>query len=447
MSAAAYFKGQRVRHRDLGPGTVRVVSPNGVLKVFFDLISDVEVVEASSLVLPGLRELETPLLVSTAQPVAPSRVGSEPSATHAKRLTIECLRQGLPPPGKLTSWTVGHRKARDAIDTAIAQARRGNGSTMFLRAGYGQGKSHLGRLGGELAREQGFASFHVELDGSGVSLSQGSRLVAALFASARLPDADSDHEHLVPGLATILKRAAPAAKAGVPFELEAFAPFLQEPSRWVESDEIVEVLELYLSGYMRPTDASRVLADALGVKPKLKSLRMDYGLAEHRRRSQAEQLARIVSLVRLAGAKGAFIVIDELDHDYQADAYKQNAMLGELARVAASQPVVLLLLAREVPMQGLPAIDLGEFSESEFERLVDKTIDAFAEVYPAPALLRGRKELFALLQEEFGRSYKSREWGPRYFVRAAIEACEATRAHGLDSLSQVRVSDGGRVRN
>ena len=51
---------------------------------------------------------------------------------------------------------------------------------LLVRAPYGQGKSHLGRLARELAAEHGLLTMHVELDGRGLSMRDGAGLVAGL---------------------------------------------------------------------------------------------------------------------------------------------------------------------------------------------------------------------------------------------------------------------------
>jgi hypothetical protein len=435
----AYTIGQRVRSSAFGAGTVRSVTGDGsTLKVYFDAIGGVETVNASLVapLAPVGSEIGPPRI---SPPRIPALAPVTPAPLNLQRLAVECLRQGLPPPGKLASWTFGHLKARAAIDAAIARAARGEGSVLYAQAGYGQGKSHLGRLGRELAREQGLASLHVELDGDGLSLASGTRLVAALFASARLPKAGEDHDHLVPGLATILRRAAPLARRGLPPGLGAFAPFLENPTKWAESDDVIEVIEEYLSGHRNRATAAEALTTRLREKIALEPLKMDWGPIAQRRRNQAEQLGRIVQLIKVAGAKGAFVVLDELDHDFQGELDRKNAMLRELAQVARHGPIVLLLLARTLDLRGAEELVLGTFTDLELEQLVVKVIDAFAAVYPSPALAKGRGELLKALLTKYNREYAQRGWGPRFFVRATIECCEVARLSGHDTLAKVRI--------
>ena len=150
---------------------------------------------------------------------------------------------------------MGARKAREAVDGALAEAAKGRGSTLLVRAGYGKGKSHLGRLARELALEQRIATMHLELDGQGLTLGTGALWLSSLFGSVTLPAVTGEDEHLVTGLGTVLRRAAPRAKP-LPERLALFGPFLDRTERWVESEDAVVVLERYLSGDLN-VDASR----------------------------------------------------------------------------------------------------------------------------------------------------------------------------------------------
>lgn len=438
--------GQRVTSAEFGPGIVRGITPRGTIRVHFELTDTTEAVDAASLryehaasVGPDRNKAVAPIPLRNV--VITAERGDE------RRLAVECLRQGLPPPGKLTSWTFGHQRARRAVDAAVQTAIRGTGAVLIVRAAYGQGKSHLGRLGRELAHEARFATMHVELDGAGLSLRDGTAVVAALFASARLPPAASgDSDHLIPGLATVLRRAALAGRGGLPSSLNLFEPFLENPSRWVESEPAVEVLERYLSGALNRTDSAGQLTKLIGEAIGLPSLGMGYGTVSARQRAQAEQLGRVADLAALAGAKGTFIVIDELDHDVPNDEQGRiSDMLAELARIARRRKMVLLLLtlAQEgddgLSVPGAQEIPLDPLRDDEVDSLVTKAVETYAAAFPFPGAHNGRADLIRRLREEFRREYGKSGWGPRYFVRASIEACEAARVQGATSLADVRV--------
>lgn len=402
--------GQGVISAEFGPGVVRAITAQGAIRVHFELTDTIETVDAESLRLEHARTaaLERTLPVA---PIPLRNVVFRAERGDERRLAVECLRQGLPPPGKLTSWTFGHQRARRALDAAIQTAARVPGSVLIVRAAYGQGKSHLGRLGRELAHEARFATMHVELDGAGLSLRDGTGALAALFASLRLPPlASGDADHLIPGLATVLRRAASAARGGFPASLELFEPFLANPSKWVESEPAVEVLERYLSGALNRTDAASQLSRLLGEASHLPSLGMASGTLSERQRAQAEQLGRVADLAALAGAKGTFVVIDELDHDIPNDADGRiTNMLAELARVTRKHKLVLLLLTLDqegddgLSVSGAQEVTLDPFRDDEVDSLVTKAIETYAAAFPFSGAHNGRSELIHRLREEFRR--------------------------------------------
>lgn len=432
--------GQRVHSSEFGEGTVRRIGAGGALVyVYFDSIDALQGENASSLSPVG----EPPPTPQPA-PSAPTVVGPLLSACDGRRLAIECLRQGLPPPRMVASWTFGLGKARQRLDAAIASARDGEGSVLVVRAPYGQGKSHLGRLGRELALEHGLATMHVLIDGQGLTLRTGTRVLASLFASALLPPAATDTEHLVPGLATILRRAAASLPRRLPRELVPFQSFLEDPTKWVQCEDAVEILERYLSGDVNRTVASATLSELLGERVELAPLKMGYGTRHERHQRQADQLRRVTALAGLAGARGAFIVVDELDHDLRLPDERVTGMLQHLAAVVLKSPIVLLLLVAEerpgevqVNLRGAQDLTLDELVDADLRAVAAKVVDSFAATYPTDGLTAGFDELFRTMLRQFKREHGHQGWGPRFFVRSSVEACEAVRERALDSLAKV----------
>jgi hypothetical protein len=346
----------------------------------------------------------------------------------------------LPPPGRLTSWTVGARGARAQVDAAIRRAASGKGTTFLARAGYGKGKSHLGRLASELADEARFATLHIELDGDGVTLRTGARWLSLLFASLLLPKVGKDEEARIAGLGHLLRRVATKSAAGA--DLAVFERFLESADIWVDSEEAILVLEGYLSGNLNTSDSSRRFSDLIRMPLRLPSLRVASGMMEDRRQAQCEQLARIVRLARLCGAAGGLVVIDELDHDLRWQDGRCAALLRHLVDVVAGEPMVVVLLAKddaELKLEGVEELVIDALEDVEIGALVDKACDAFAAAFPSPALCSGRADLLKGLRRLYRKEYDNRGWGPRFFVRATIEACEVVRARGLGSLADVKV--------
>jgi hypothetical protein len=320
-----------------------------------------------------------------------------------------------------------------------------------LKADYGQGKSHWGRLARELALEQGLMTMHVELDGEGVSFSStisGTRTISTLFGSAVLPiDDDTDDEHQIPGLGTVLRRAATHLRGRVPHALRTFSPFLAHADLLMESEEIVQTLEDYLSGDKSRTVASETIRDLTGQMMCLETLGMSYGNASSRRAAQAEQVARVVSLGMAAGAKGGLVVLDEIDHDLRGrrnvSSYSNVLnMLGQLARITRDEPIVVLMLTPTdlgLSVEGGIEIKLEPLDTGELNGLMNRTIDTYAAAFPAPVLHRGRQELMDALLTRYEHEYRDAGWGPRFFVRSTIECCEAARQRKHESLAEVAV--------
>jgi len=325
-------------------------------------------------------------------------------------------------------------------------AIRRTGATLVVQAGYGLGKSHLGRLGRELALEHGLMTMDVELDGAGLSLWDGKGVIASLFGSLMIPSVlpGRDGERFPSGLGSLLTQAGRIPDVQLNNRLAMFAPFLRCADRWLESEAAVKVLEDYLSGE-RSRDAARYrLRELLNEDIALQASRLAYGTVEERQGAQVDQLVRVVELGVAAGAKGALIVLDELDHDL-ADWRRRERigmMLATFSARAKKAPIVLLLLARDDAALALPEAEdlkLDSFSRSEFRLVVDKVIDAYAGLYPAPALDRGRDALFEKLHRLYTREFAREGWGPRFFVRATVEACEAARHRVQLSLGDVEV--------
>lgn len=467
MGLPIFARGQRVVSPKWGVGTVREVAAGGaILRVWFDIIDGVQSVMAAELSAvegtraqpepagmpaPGRRVIAatdraTANRPSPVEPVALPEVAPG-SALDGKRLAVECLRQGLPPPRKLISFTVGHKNARNRIDTAIARAIQGQGSTVVVKADYGQGKSHWGRMARELALEQGLLTMHVELDGDGLSLGRtttSTRVLATLFSSMALPIAEDEEDgHLVPGLGTLLRRAAGVLAGRVPRKLKAFEPFLRRADELVESEELVELVEAYLSGELSRGMAVYALRELIGERIYLQPLGLSYGSTGERRGAQVRLLSNVVELGIEAGAKGALIVLDEIDHDLQDRPEEVLNMLGRLAGLARDNPIVMVMLTPSelgLSVKGAVEVKLEPLDPAQLNALMRKTIDTFASAFPATALERGREELMDALLLKYEGDFRDAGWGPRFFVRSTIEACEAARHQKLDSLAEVEIA-------
>jgi hypothetical protein len=364
-----------------------------------------------------------------------------------KRLVVECLRQGLPPCGNLSDWTVGFRGVRNSIVKAIEKAagESGTGSIFILEAGYGQGKSHVGQLAREIALSHKFMTMHAESDGEAVTLSNGMGLLSRLFASAVLPNTAERGFPAVPGLGTILKHAARRLHGNVPKGLDLFTSFLEVADAWEGNEEAVELLERYLSGDGKRLTIEADLQSVLGSPVlRLPALKVNWGMMADRIKAQANQLLRVVRLGKAAGAKGALIVLDECDYEFLSSSslsWKAQEFLDWMCGLAERESVVFLFLCpsnTDFDVSEAARLKLPKLNASEFERVYLQTIGAYREAFPGDLVAGGEDTLFKELFDKYKTRYEDQGWGPRFFVRAAIEACDRS-ASMMVPLSEVEV--------
>jgi hypothetical protein len=458
--------GQTVRHQRYGTGTVQAILDNGeTARVYFKLILLTKYIPVLELIPidsplaehvvtpPGVPDISASVLtVPVKLNISPIAKATEiqsppPPIGPGKRLVVECLRQGLPPCGNLTDWTVGFLGVRNSIVKALEQAagENGTGSIFILEAGYGQGKSHVGQLAREIALSHKLMTMHAELDGKAVTLSNGMGLLSRLFASAVLPNTDERGFSAVPGLGTILKHAAGRLHGNVPKGLDLFTSFLEVAESWEGNEEAVELLERYLSGDGKKFVIEWDLQSVLGSPPfKLPALKVSWGMTEDRLKAQASQLLRVVRLGKTAGAKGALIVLDEFDHEFSSSAtlsWKAQEFLNVMCGITERESVVFLFLtpsSTELDVSGASRLKLPRLDASEYERVYLQTIGAYRDAFPGYLVAGGEDTLFKELFGKFKSEYQDQGWGPRFFVRAAIEACDRS-ASMMVPLSEVEV--------
>ncbi len=432
---SAWQVGQSVKHPQFGVGRVESVLSGGEkLRVYFSSIATAKTIAASFLgggqtVAPRGPAPSSRPHVAPAAPAGGGEPPGEPPEEQIKaRLAVECLRQGLPPPGGVKAWTVGLKDVQSRIGAALDDASSlGKGSLVVVEGGYGQGKSHIGRWARELALSRQIATMNAELDGGGISLANSSRLLAYLFASLRVPNGNGAGDP-VPGLGTLLREAARSGR-GVPRGCEDFGPFLGNAGHWEGNEEAIEVLEEYLGAELAKNSAETRLA-GLGLPLSLPALRLNWGTLAARLVAQARQLARVVALARASGAKAGLIVIDELDHEF-ADHNAQRSLrafetIKAWNKEFSREPIVLVLLA-PTGITGWPAcrrVALPLLTGPELKCLTAKVVEAYRKAKAEIIVRDAVDRLFGRLLDDFNSRFRDEGWGPRYFVRATVEACE-----------------------
>jgi hypothetical protein len=82
------------------------------------------------------------------------------NSTEATKI-IESLRQGIPPEGSITEFTVGRKEEIGELHDILLKKE---GKALLLRANYGSGKTHLLKLIREMALSSGYAVSLITLD-------------------------------------------------------------------------------------------------------------------------------------------------------------------------------------------------------------------------------------------------------------------------------------------
>lgn len=423
--------GQQVRHSKLGGGIVREVQGDRA-RVNFRSIGAERWVPLAEVQQVG-DVVKTPEVGVV--PKGPS-IG-----TILPRLRVECLRQGLPPPGELLSFTVGFDSPRQQVDQALAEAgRRGCGTTYLVQAEYGRGKSHFARICQELAREHHFLTMNAELDGQATTLREGPGLLYRLFSSLMLPPpAGEVMIPAPPGLAALLSRYAERPASRPQEGLEEFWPFLQYGQLWLGDEDATDIIERYLAGERSKADAQKQLRELLEEPITLEPLRLNYkgdGL-DSLLAAQVEQISRVVRLGQKVGCRGGLLILDELDHEFGGETQRKQrersrAFLDVLAEYSENEPLVVILFAtpeiEELEDLGTE-LDLPLLDGADLKNVTRRAVEAYQRAFPAHPT-PSPDDVFAKLHKCYRSRYQDSGWGARFFVRGAIEACEVHASGG-----------------
>jgi hypothetical protein len=428
---SALAPGAIARHRLYGIGTVRACIGETV-RIFFPSIGQEKVVLADELGASAVAsKAGRPPTIDVPPPPDGDFVG--------RRQLVECLRQGIPPTRNVSAWTVGFDDVRGRLGAAFDDAvRRRKGSAVVIEGPYGQGKSHVGRWARELALQRSVAVMEVDLDGAALSLTNPALLMARLLASIELPDGKGGALEPV-GLGTLLREAGPRLAGVAPPALSHFAFFLQRWAAFEADEAAIEILERFLSGEIAAAHAQAALRSCLGaVHLILPTLRMNYGTRDDRLRARADQLSRILELAERCGARGVLVIIDELDHDRRGSHWKADKLrpaLEMFAYLAQGGPFVTLFLATpgivELDVGHSRRVQLPSLSLTELQQLFARAVGAYAAADAQLQLGSHLEELFGRTWDLYERGFRNLGWGPRFFVRAAIEACDVARARGV----------------
>lgn len=413
----------RVAHAKYGKGVVLVRIGPGQVRVYFDSIGGTRVVPEND-----LRPLGAASHISGSipEPSELSAVRSDAAGLRAERLTLECLRQGLPPRGHVEAWTVGFSEVRTTLSTAIANVEKSaTGSTIVVQGSYGHGKSHAGEFVREVALKRGVIVLRADLDGQGVTLARSGRLLARLLASLELPSGTG--ATAVPGLGSLLRVAASKLRGRVPPGCKLLGPVLEHATEWEGSEETIVLLEDYLAGERRRLQLEFELRHMLpGVPVRLPPLRTNWGSVEARIGAQMEVLSAIIALGVATGAPGALLILDEFDHEIRSREWpRATGALRALIDLPRRAPLVIVLLSpSNLPLADVRHLTLKPLDSGALRSLTLRTVEAYRAAFPDKLPRGEEEELFQRLLGLYKKEYEALGWGPRFFVRAAVEACD-----------------------
>jgi len=286
---------------------------------------------------------------------APSAVPTPGAGRATPRAALEALRLGVVPAEGIERFTVGLALERAIIEGDLARASAG-GSVRFFTASYGSGKSHTLELASQMALARGFAVASAELDPEEVTFRRPKRLYRALARSLRLPGSTES------GIESLVQRIRPPRgeeSLGTWAErtlggLRVLGPAIQNYWRASPGSWAREVVLGYMAGEEVPAsilNLRRELDKRLG---RFRSIRnaSTPGGAE----ATVDLMADLARLVKLAGAKGLAILVDEGEHyrelspvmRYRAD-HLMEALLGMIRSGRAPSPDPTLLSGVKVP--------------------------------------------------------------------------------------------------
>jgi BREX system ATP-binding protein BrxC/D len=412
----------RVSHAKYGKGVVQLPVGSGQVRVYFDSIGGTRVVPENELQPLGASSHVRGNLPERPQLAA---VPSDASGRRAERLTLECLRLGLPPRGRVEAWTVGFSDVRTVLGTAIYDlGTSAKGSAIVVQGSYGQGKSHAGEFVREIALKRGLMVLRADLDGQGITLARSGRLLARLLASLELPSGDRVPE--VPGLGSLLRRAASQLRGRVPPGCQLLGPVLEHATEWEGSEETMVLLEDYLAGERSRVQLESELRQMLPGVLRLPSLRTNWGTVEARIGAQMEVLSAIIALGVATGAAGALLILDEFDHEIHSREWpRATGALRALVDLPRRAPLVIVLLSpSNLPLPDVRHLMLKPLDSGALRSLTLRTVDAYRAAFPGKLAHGGEEELFQRLLGLYKKAYEALGWGPRFFVRAAVEACD-----------------------
>ncbi len=283
-----------------------------------------------------------------------------PESGEGERQALEALRFGLVPISYLDRLTLNYELLRDWIDGVLSGVAARKPAISTIVGPYGSGKSHTMATVRAIAGSRGYATAHVEVDGTQISLSEPARLLHALWQTVLLaeersstPLLDLHRKALASGHYRLRDETFPLAAVGKNHvELEGLLGMKPEAASLFPM-RIEKVLEGDTT--ISPTEVNRAIRAEFGWRFSTFTLR---AIIPPRRVERPFAFARALldyaELARLAGYAGLVVTIDEFEVEWVnltpvAQQQVVNSLAGLAGQLASKLSAPLWVCIATVP--------------------------------------------------------------------------------------------------
>lgn len=262
----------------------------------------------------------TGLDTNTAAPTAPASVTQShmrlkrinmdtPERLEARR-TIEALRYGIVPHGRIRELSVGVEREQASLQHAFDEVERSGGDVRVVLGEYGTGKSHFFELAAQEALARNFLTATTSLDLREVPPNRPQRIYNSLIRHLRYPDA-ADTGTLAPLLDRIIGQPVLFATLAEQLRGTIFGTALYNYS--VMRDSGGESLDLLLDWLSGEKVFIKAVRDGLAIKSR------DYPAPSlPQMTTTADQYCYMLNgwghIAAQAGYAGLVVLIDESEH-------------------------------------------------------------------------------------------------------------------------------------
>jgi hypothetical protein len=478
--------GERVFHRQLGWGIVQRVVQNGprsgawvdfgYTKEFLR-VQDLQTADQVQMPVPPRRTVPE---AKTAKPEPNLRLGSEEglkpvqtagdpgreeSCPIEARKGVVALRLGQILESQVSQLSVGTGRLEGILRAQVARATGNKPAFVLVEGVWGGGKTHALTLLQALAREAGFTTSSVVMDGVGMSLSEPMQLMESVLSSLMFP------RQL--GVWNVGELMRSVVKEGrIPSIRLKGAPDLAGllelmPTSAFDDPDALSLIQDYLSLSISASQAKQKLK-LLGFSARLPTIRVSK--LEERNHAFCVLVRNWANLLAAAGSKGLLLVLDELDVEYASTAFKdlssgdrkerRTNLLLQLQQITGQKANLLIAFASAPGAPDEPENDCVENilavfgpsithvkvpvpDEHELVQLFGRLSAVYSKAYPCPDDTFACNHLESILRTLIDRHRRRADAVPRHFVRSAVEALDIFGACEKPFDELIRLIGGG----